>query len=223
MHESCVTCSDLDAFDSNRVTKDFPVTQFTSMEIDGPCNVFIRQGNKESITVKASERNIEKMFIENQGNKLVVDFDGSSINHSRIDVMITIVKVDEMNFKGAGNIETKSMLNLDTLTIYNERTGNLNASFNCKQLNIRASGAGNIDINGVAKYLWIEKTGVGNLNSSGLKADIVKLISSGVGNTDIHAEKVLYLNASGVGNVSYSGNPEIKEYQVHGVGNVEKH
>jgi len=220
---SCVTCSDLDSNEGARASKEFPVTQFTSLEIDGPCNIFISQGKKESVMVKSSERNIERTFIENQGDKLIIDFDSPLKIRSRIDIFITVVKVDYMELKGAGNVETKGIINFDTLVIENKRTGNLNAALNGNRLSLSIGGAGNTEINGNTTYLFVEKNGVGNFDSKGLKADFVKFKSSGVGNSDIFAEKVLYLNVSGVGNVSYSGNPDIKELEVHGVGNVEKH
>jgi|WetSurMetagenome_2_1015567.scaffolds.fasta_scaffold461239_1 hypothetical protein len=219
---SCVTCADMDANGKYSVSKEFPVAAFSALEIDGPCNIFIRQGEKESVTVKTSEENLKKILVENQGTTLIIDFDSFFGNHKQIDVYITFVKIDRMVLKGAGNIETKSTLHLDTLTIENNRAGNLNLSLNCKRLNIKTGGAGNVDISGSAHYAWIEKTGVGNFNSSGFKVDFVKLKNSGVGNTDVYAEKELYLKSSGVGNVSYSGNPIIKEYNVSGVGNVTK-
>jgi hypothetical protein len=222
LNTSCVTSADMDAKGKSKVHKEFPVSNFSVLEIDGPLNVFIRQGVKENVTVEANEENMEKMFVENQGDILVIDFDEMFGHHKKIDVYITLVKVEKMYFKGAGNIETKSVLVLDTLTIENNRTGNLDLNLKCKRLNIQTEGAGNVDIKGSSTYAWFKKTGVGNFNSTGMKADFLKLDNSGVGNADVYAEKELYLKSSGVGNVNYSGNPEIKEYNVSGVGNISE-
>jgi hypothetical protein len=219
---SCVTCADMDAAGKDSIRKDFDVKTFSSLEIDGPMNVFIRQGEKEKVTVETSEGNMKEMLIENQGDVLIIDIDKYFGNNKRIDVYLTIVKVEKMHLNGAGNIETKAPLILDNLTIENSRTGNLNLQLNCKRLNMKTEGTGNVDLSGNSIYAWFEKTGVGNFNASGFKVDYLKIESSGVGNTDVYAEKELYLKSSGVGNVSYSGDPIIKEYNVSGVGNVSK-
>lgn len=44
---------------------------------------------------------------------------------------------------------------------------------------------------------------------------------SGVGNVDVYSGKSIFIDARGVGNVTYKGNPGVKNIICHNVGSVK--
>lgn len=207
---------------SNVLKKDFPVSSFTKIEIGGPFNVYIRQGTTEQVYVEADERVMNKVKVKNQGDTLIVDVDDFSMNIKKLSVFITLMKVDYMKIYNTGNIEGKGIIKTDKLTIDYSRTGNMSLELDCQKLILQAGGTGNIDISGTAVHADIQRSGIGNLSAERLNTDYLKVNVTGVGNTSVFANKEISINASGVGNLNYSGNAIIKEYKVTGVGNVSK-
>jgi len=83
-------------------------------------------------------------------------------------------------------------------------------------------GVGDIRINGGnADKIDITLSGVGNINASQFQAKDVNVNLSGVGNIKTWATRKLAGKLSGVGDVSYKGNPDVN-INVSGIGSVDR-
>jgi hypothetical protein len=57
--------------------------------------------------------------------------------------------------------------------------------------------------------------------TSDFKVDKVKVSAQGVGNVEVYAANEIVIDARGVGNVIYKGNPKSKQISNHGIGSVK--
>ena len=88
--------------------------------------------------------------------------------------------------------------------------------------NISLNGVGNVTIaEGSAADLEISLSGVGNIDAQNYQVQNVAIKHSGVGEAIIWATNSLNGTLSGVGNISYKGNPTVS-VNVSGVGKVNK-
>jgi len=89
-----------------------------------------------------------------------------------------------------------------------------------ESINVR--GVGNVKkSDGSASDLKISLSGVGNVDALKYQVENVVITQSGVGNSKIWATNSLSGSLSGVGNISYKGNPAV-DVRVSGVGKVKK-
>jgi len=152
---------------------------------------------------------------------------------------ISLVGVGNINIYNGENfkivIKTDSNLQDRVLTTVNENIlqisqepGNFNATeltiniFMPDLKSIALSGAGNIRIiAGSATDLQISLSGAGNINAQDFQVQNITINHSGVGNARIWAVSSLNGTLSGVGNISYKGNPTVNINRT-GVGTVKQ-
>ena len=221
---SCSAVSDFDESDVKNETRDFYVTSFSRLDLGGPFNVILKQGDSEKVVIDAPVSVLEKIEVMNTNSTLKIDFN-EGFNHSRnrkINVYVTLRSVNYIKMGSAGNVETRNTLALDTLTIENNRTGNMQLDLGCKIVNLNSKSTGNTTLSGNANSAVYNWSGVGNFDAWNLKVEYLKVNNSGVGNTDVFASKELYLVASGIGNVTYGGGAQIKKLETSGIGNVSR-
>jgi hypothetical protein len=82
------------------------------------------------------------------------------------------------------------------------------------------SAVGNVNLAGEADNAVIHNSATGNLRAGDLKAGILSVYLSGVGNITLYANKEISIEASGTGNITYKGNPLVKHLSKHGTGIV---
>ncbi|MBU3821695.1 DUF2807 domain-containing protein [Flavobacteriaceae bacterium XHP0103] len=181
------------------------VSSFNQLDISGTFNVFLSQGETESVTIEADNNIIPVIQTEVNDGKLSVKIEnGVKISKSKkSSVYITINDINRLDFSGVGNLKCLTDLNLSKVDISN-------------------SGVGNMELKGSAQSSNIHNSGVGNLKASEFVVQKLTVSNAGVGNVEIHAVEALSMSNSGVGNVSYRGDASIKEIQSSGVGKIVK-
>ena len=73
-----LACNSLSA--GNLVSKNFPVRAFTAIELKGVGNIFLTQGNTESVRIETDTTTFSQVELENEGDKLTIT---STIDFSR--------------------------------------------------------------------------------------------------------------------------------------------
>lgn len=181
------------------------VPAFNQLDISGTFNVFLSQGETESVTIEADSNIIPVIQTEVNDGRLSVKIEnGVKISKSKkSSVYITINDINKLDFRGVGNLKCLTDLNLSIVDISN-------------------SGVGNMELTGSAQVCSIHNSGVGNLKASDFVVQKLTVSNVGVGNVEIHAVEELSMSNSGVGNVSYWGTASIKEINSSGVGKIIK-
>ncbi|HFB99941.1 MAG TPA: hypothetical protein ENJ53_03965, partial [Phaeodactylibacter sp.] len=112
------------------------VKAFSTLEIDGVFNAFIKQGEKESVTVETDENLHEYVRIESKGKTLTIST-RKRINFrkkNRMNIYITIRDIDKLKLSGVGNVETENMLHLSALDLRIKCVGNVSLNLEVEDL-----------------------------------------------------------------------------------------
>jgi hypothetical protein len=207
----------------NVVTVARNISAFTQLDISGVGDVTIKQGDREGVTITTDENIQQYIETVNEGSKLSIRTkEHSSISSSELKIEITIKDLTEMKVSGTGEVKTTSPLTLDNLTCRTSGTGNLAFDFNCKKLNLKISGAGNVTLKGKGDDVDIHMSGAGNLGAFDFTAQKLNAELSGMGNAELKADSELSIEASGMGNVTYTGNASVKKLEASATGRVKK-
>lgn len=208
----------------NVISEERTVSTFTHLSINGVFNVFIDQGDKESVKIETDENLQDIIETIHTGSKLTIRWkDKASVKEStKMNVYVTVKNMDVLGIKGVGNVSTTSPLKTETMELSVSGVGNTSLEINCKTLTADFSAVGNIELKGTTDEADIIAEGTGNLKAFDLIVKKLTLKVSGIGNTEVHAEEEISITSSGVGNVSYKGNPVVKSMNNSGVGKVRK-
>lgn len=191
----------------------------TFVSISGAGDLYITQGNKNSITVQAGSQDvIDSVTISQEGSSLSLNceqiedqtvFDKFlgllSFNHdSNVTYLLTLNSLNKLEINGVGNISIDSY-KTDDLTIINNGVGNLTSKkLDISTLNIVNNGVGHVILNfsdfALIKQATLDLSGVGNFEISQLNVDAFHLVMNGIGKASISGKaktQTLILNSVG--------------------------
>ena len=211
----CTTCNNDERGRGNTLrngndTRYFDFNDFDEVKVSSAFKVKIYQSNEYSVKLKGRSRDLEKVYIQQSGERLTVrsEDDGRS-RHSR-DVTIYINMPSLKYFRASGecngNIE-----DFDNEQIELELSGesDFKVDTDTQKLVIDLSGGAKLDLRGDADEMSAELTGASYLNSMDLDVKIVTISSSGKSNTQVYADDRLTVNATGESRVRYRGTNEV--------------
>lgn len=183
-------------------TRHVDLEDFNRIRLDGGMDLNIRFGNKASAEITLDDNLMDNLIIEVQNGTLLIDFEEScdTDGDSRIDIVMP--GLERLVINGAGDI------------VISELKG--------KSFELKLDGACDLDMDGKVGYFEIDLNGAGDINARRLEADEVDVHISGAGDVDVTATKKIDASISGVGRISYWGDPEHERTRVSGIGDIDR-
>ena len=208
----------------NVITQTRNVSDFLAIEVDYPAQVFITQGNTESVKIEAEDNVLPGLKTEIQNGQLRIFYkskDGKHVNPKKT-VKITIVVKDlkDVDFTSAGELNIKG-LKTDNLSVSLSGAGNLVLdNILVQKLDVNLSGAGSMTASGTADDLSLNISGFGDFKGGELYGKTADVTISGAGSATVWVDDDLTAEISGAGSVNYYGSADVTK-QINGVGSVK--
>lgn len=209
-----------DGMTENRI-----LDSFSRLKVSGIVNLYLSQGDEESIRIEGDTEWIDKLQVQQRGDLLTISLeDGKNTfgKNDKLEVHLQFQDLSELEFEGAGQIKSVAMLELDDLLISGKGVGNIVLEMEAEKVEAKLNFVGSMELKGAAQELYLENEGVGNIDAAQLICQKVEMYSSGIGMISVHAEEELILNVSGIGAVNYKGNPKKVTENVSGLGKVNR-
>lgn len=208
-----------------QITKDFEVSNFEILHLEIVGKVIFQQSPTAYLTIEGDENLIEKITTTNENNRLSVKLNQNrNINNkSNLTFKIGSPNLTQLEYNSVGTVKIKDKFEGETLHVIHSGVGNLNIE-NCKldAFRLDFDAVGSCKISGTSHTTYIQADGVGSIDCSNLKSEVATVKSDGVGSVSVHAKEEVDISASGIGNVSYYGNPDIVKAQASGVGKIKE-
>ena len=126
-----------------------------------------------------------------------------SFNPSRsVTLRISLPELTAVSSRGAGEV-----------TIQDAKSDDLK---------IASMGAASIKAAGKVKSTTISSSGAGDIDANRLQAETARVAVAGAASVSVYATEQLDVTVSGVGSVTYGGNPKTVNKSVSGIGSVNK-
>jgi hypothetical protein len=207
----------------SEVSETRKLASFNKIEMDGVFNVFLRQGDTESLIVEADKEVAAHIISEVQNETLILkmedDFDFGEIES--VKIYIQVRDLQSLSNKGVGTLKCEQALKLDQFTLTCEGVGAIDLTISANSLVVKSESVGAITLAGKVTNADITHNGVGVLQAFELLTRKLKLSSNGVGAAEVYASESIDIDANGVGSVQYKGNPKIKNIVSEGIGKVQ--
>ena len=221
--------------------KNFDISNFDSVTLAGFGDVFIKQGDRESLTIKTDDNILPLLDIRVIGSELVLDTKPNlSINPTHgITYNLTVKDLNKIGLNGSGNISIETFesnemiisllgsgdinfrgLNSDSLSIDLSGSGNISfENIAVKTIDSNVKGSGDIKLNGKSDLQTISVMGSGNYLAGNLETGSTDINMPGSGDLTIWVTDQLKVHVDGSGNIRYYGKPTIDQTG-NGSGNV---
>ena len=206
-------------------TKSFDITGFNEIEASGAVNVYLEQGNSESIRVETTNFDMEKVVVEKSGKTLKVytKKNHSSGKNRKVDVYISCINLNKLEASGASDVYAdKSVIKSESLEIYAHGASDIDITVEVTELEIDASGASDIKISGVASTQKIKASGASDCKAYSLIGQDVEVKASGSSSVSVQVSQRLDAKASGASSVRYKGSPKNVFVNSNGASSISK-
>ena len=206
------------------VTEIREVGSFSELTVSGVFDVHLLQGEKESIKIETDGNLLAHIKTEIIGEELKIEMPNSIRIKENIKtvIQVTLKDIKYLELSSIGKTKTLEKLVLSDIDVKISGVGNTDLEIQCESIDMEVSSVGNTSLIGSAKNASFEYSGTGNVHAKEFETEYLAISASGVGDVTINATKEINLEASGVGNVKYTGGAVIKRLDVTGIGNVKR-
>jgi hypothetical protein len=223
------------------VTQTIDVSGFQHVTLGGFGDVFIEQGQTESLSVETDDNILPLLDIRVKGSELILGTkNGVDINPSKsITYNLTVKDLDAIRLGGSGTFHVGSLnsgnfgvsvsgsgdvnissLEAEDLSIALNGSGNiLVENINVNTVDTSLQGSGDIKLEGQAATQKVRVNGSGNYLAGELQTDAAEISVPGSADVTVWAEDELSIRVSGSGNIRYYGKPVIDQ-NISGSGNI---
>lgn len=203
--------------------KNFPVESFTKVEVEIIGNIIYTQSSKVSVRAEGDKELVDKLLISVNKGVLKLDFEDKQKikGKKKLTVYISSPAIEEIDMDGVGNFNMDGVVTAENLIIDFEGVGNFEAKqLQCTNLKASYEGVGNLLLGGTTNFLELTSEGVGSIDTQKLKAKNAIVKAEGVGSVKCYASESIDLTNSGVGSLTYYGNPTVKNLSNSGIGKI---
>ena len=227
-------------YDAQTYPKTFYIKDFEGVKISIPANVVIKESDKFSITIDATEREFKHLVVETSQEGDVLKIYSKSTkwrwnyrNDSyKTSIVIELPSINTLETSSASNtdIEFSSIEDLtlvlrgaSDLDIYSD-ISKLNAKIsgasdvdingNIVDSNFKISGASDVDIDGKGESLVIRVSGASRFDGREFVLNSISLISSGASTSHIYSVDRISVDASSASSVYHYGTGSIDDFDL---------
>jgi hypothetical protein len=184
----------------NRKTEKREVKTFNAIDTSGAYDINITCQKAAGVEIEADDNILPLIKTEVRDGTLFVSNDQEFHSSKTPSLRVTVSDLARLTNQGAGDVKI--------------------VDANSNQLDLDSTGAASIEAGGRAKSITISSTGAGKIDAGNLHAEKARVAVSGAASVEVYASDQLDVDISGVGSVSYGGNPKVVNKNVSGIGSV---
>lgn len=195
---------------------------FTEIKVSRGMNVYISQGEKTKVVVKADENLHDAIETETEGDALNITVNRIIRNATSLKVFVTTPNIEAIKTSSGSNVFSETVLESKNLKLSSSAGSNLKLEINAGYTDVKASSGSNIKLNGKTESFSGKASAGSNIKAEGLYSKKCEAQASSGANIWITANGNFTGRASSGGNVYYYGNPETSDIEKSSGGNVIK-
>ena len=222
---------------SAQVTKKtLELPEFKSIYVNSNYTVYLKQTNKQEVSVEALTEIYEVTTIKVENGVLMINVDRkpdspnksvwSKIDDIKINpamkLWVSVKNINELQVNGGGKIISENSIASDYLSLAVAGSGNMELDIKGNNLKTEIGGSGNIILKGYATTNDIQLSGSGNLKAFDCEIESAKVKVSGSGSAELSVSASLDATVMGSGNVKHKGNTKSLTKKVYGSGTIDR-
>lgn len=204
------------------VSKERKTASFTGIKVSSGIDVYLTQGNKESITVEADENLHEYIVTEVRNGILHVYSEANIRDAERKRAYVTMDEISSISTTSAGDVIGETPVKAEKLDLSASSAGNITIEVEADEIEVDISSSGDITLKGKADFLDASLSSAGDLNAFDLEVREAEVSASSAGDAGISVSEKLSARASSAGDISYRGNPKYVDAHSSSAGGIHR-
>jgi hypothetical protein len=204
------------------VTRERKTDSFTGVKVSSGIDVYLKQGNNETVSVEADENLHEYILTEVRNGVLNVYSEYNIRDAERKRVYVTMKEVNSVRTSSAGDVYGESTINSDKLELSASSAGDIKLDVKARVIDIDISSSGDITLTGDTDKLRADLSSAGDLKAYDLKAREADVSVSSAGDADINVSDRITARASSAGDINYKGDPKYVDAHSSSAGGVHR-
>jgi hypothetical protein len=181
---------------------------FRGVQASEGIDVYLRQGDKESIKVEVSGTALKNVITEISGEFLKIHMAEGRYSGSRtVKVYVTYVSLIKLRASSAANIYTEGIVKSKSMSLNASSAATIEVAVEVENLTAGASSASDIKVKGKTITATIEASSAGEVDAYDLSAEEASLGASSAGTIKITVTQRIDARASSGASIRYRGNP----------------
>jgi hypothetical protein len=184
------------------VTKSRQVADFNKVEVVGTFDIRFKRANKQSVSVTI-DSNIEPYILTKVTAGTLLVTQKSGVNFTTKNPIIVTLSAKQMmsiNSSGANDLKLNGLQS--------------------DHFALSLRGAGDVIVSGKVTNFDLGLSGTGDVNAAKLITKNSRVMISGAGKASVYATEKLDASISGIGNVTYYGDPDVVTREISGMGSI---
>jgi hypothetical protein len=219
---SCIFMTPSINGDGNVVEENRKVGDFDEIKVSRGMNVYISQGEKIKVVVKADENLLDAIETRIEGDVLKITSNKNIRKATTKKVYVTLPKIKRIKASAGSNVFSQSTLKSKNLRLSGSAGSNMKIEVDCGKMDVSVSAGSNMMLEGKASSFLGKASAGSNLKAEGLISKKCQVKTSSGANIWISVKNNLTAQASSGGNIFYYGNPETTDVEKSSGGNVIK-
>ncbi|EOR96698.1 hypothetical protein ADIARSV_0121 [Arcticibacter svalbardensis MN12-7] len=182
---------------------------FTGVEVIGSYDVFIKQGNTESVIVEADDDVIDRIITAVEGGTLKIYTKKTNFNfnwdNKKTAVYVTVKFINRISVIGSGDVSFAEGITTNKLRLNLTGSGDVSGKVNVKTLESSLTGSGDMKLTGQAQTSSVTVTGSGDFSGRDLVTIKSIVQVRGSGDAGVNVSEQLDASVAGSGDIRYTG------------------
>lgn len=210
--------------------------EFKSIYLNSNYTVYLKQTNKQEVTVEALTEifsvtnikvengilmiNIERKP-ENQNKSLWAKIDDIKLNPT-MKLYVSMKNIEALHVNSGGKIVSENSLASNNLSLAVNGSGSMDVDIKGDQLKAEVTGSGSMALRGYASNLDALVSGSGTINGFTCPVENTKVKVSGAGTAELNVTNSIDALVLGSGQVKHKGNTKATQKVIYGSGSVDR-
>jgi len=208
-------------------SKNVAVKSFNSVTVSSGIDLYLTQGNSESLTLKASSDLLENVVIEQKGSNLTIKMKegihwGSMFKNQSIKAYLNFKTLAALTASGGSDVFSQGQIKAGKFALRSSGGSDVKLNLICTDIELQTSGGSDVALTGKAENMILQTSGGSDVDAYGFVVEYAKVSASGGSDANINVTKGLEAGASGGSDVHYKGNASLKKTSSSKSGDVTK-
>lgn len=206
----------------NIETNNIELESFDEVKFGGGFDVTLEEAGKPGLKIVTDENLMDYIRAEVRGSQLHIYTTDPISSKKGVNLYLRYTDLSKIEVSGAVSMTNDGVLKSDELRLSLSGAGSVDMELEVEVLDMSLSGAGAVELKGAANEQYVKMSGAGGLDAFDLASKECEISISGVGGANVHVTERLKASVSGIGSISYSGNPEDVTSNVSGLGSISR-
>ena len=200
--------------------KNRSLSGFHSIKVEDGVDVYIKQGNTESVTVKADENLVEMIKTEVDGQTLYISSKGSVYRSKAFDVYVVVKDLERLKAEDGSDVYSLSKITVDQLELTMKGGSDVEMEVEANTIQCDLVGGADAKLSGSVGHLIAKARGGSDLKAKHLSIDKCELDVRGGSDAWVKVNQEIDAQAYGGSDIYYTGDPKIIRQKAKGSSDI---